>query len=146
MKPVFQKKLQFGDIWRRNRQKIAQIEVFSSFLDCPSLLFLDFAINGKWAWCLVAFLQFARPVNVFLLSLYSARIYLKNRVTSFGDAHTLVQNCCCWNLSVEKSLMLDDPSSVPFLCNLKCISLHFGQNSMQVTFKLAIPFKASHII
>ena len=39
MKPIFQKNLQFGDIWRWNRQKIAQIEVFGHFLDFALLVF-----------------------------------------------------------------------------------------------------------
>ena len=70
MKPIFQKKLQFGDIWPRNRQKIAQIEVFGHFLDFASLVFLDFAHNDRWAWCLVVFLQFTGPVNVFFFCLF----------------------------------------------------------------------------
>ena len=45
MKPIFQKILQFGDTWPRNRQKIAQIEVFGDFLDFALLVFLDFAHN-----------------------------------------------------------------------------------------------------
>ena len=65
----FQKNLQFGDIWPRNRQKIAQIEVFSHFLDFTLLVFLDFPHNERWAWCLVLLLQFTIPVNVFLLLL-----------------------------------------------------------------------------
>ena len=64
--PIFQKNLQFGDIWPRNRQKIAQIEVFGHFLNFASLVFLDFAHNNRWAWCLVVFLQFVSPVNLFL--------------------------------------------------------------------------------
>ena len=67
MKPIFQKNLQFGDIWPRNRQKIAQIEVFGHFLDFASLVFLDFARNDRWAWCLVSFLQFADPVSQCIL-------------------------------------------------------------------------------
>ena len=43
MKPIFQTNLQFGDICSRNRQKIAQIAVFRTFLDLTSLVFLDFA-------------------------------------------------------------------------------------------------------
>ena len=50
----------------RNHQKIVQIEVFGHFLDFASLVFLDFAHNDRWAWCLVVFLQFGGPVNVFL--------------------------------------------------------------------------------
>ena len=67
MKLIFQKNLQFGDIWPRNRQKIAQIEVFGHFLYFTSLVFLAFAHNDRWAWCLIVFLQFAGPVNVCLL-------------------------------------------------------------------------------
>ena len=77
MKPIFQKNLQFGDIWPRNRQKIAQIEVFGHFLDFASLGFLDFAHNDRWAWRLVVFLQFAGPVNVFLL-VFEVDIYKPN--------------------------------------------------------------------
>ena len=66
MKPIFQKNLQFGDIWPRNRQEVAQIEVFGHFLNFASLVFLDFAHNGRWAWCVVVFLKFVGPVSVFL--------------------------------------------------------------------------------
>ena len=69
MKTIFQKNLQFGDICSQNRQKIAQIDVFDHFLDFASLVFLDFAPSDRWAWCLVVFLQFAGPVNVFLFYL-----------------------------------------------------------------------------
>ena len=47
MKPIFQKILQFGDIWPQNRQNIAQIEVFGHFLDFALLIFLDFAHNDR---------------------------------------------------------------------------------------------------
>ena len=70
MKPIFQKKFLFGDIWLRNLQKITQIEVFGHFLDFASLVFLDFAHNDRWAWCLVAFVQFAGPVNVLLFNTF----------------------------------------------------------------------------
>ena len=43
MKPIFQKNLQFGDIWPRYLQNIFQIEVFGNFLDFTLLVFLDFA-------------------------------------------------------------------------------------------------------
>ena len=48
--------------------KIAQVEVVGHFLDFASLVFHDFTHYDRWAWCLVIFLQFASPVNVFLLS------------------------------------------------------------------------------
>ena len=66
LKPIFQKNLQFGYIWPWNRQKNTQMEFFGHFLDFTSLVFLDFAYNDRWAWCLVVFLQFAGPFNVFL--------------------------------------------------------------------------------
>ena len=53
MEPIFQKNLQFRDIWPRNSQKVAQIEVFRHFRDFASLVFLDFAHNDGWALCLV---------------------------------------------------------------------------------------------
>ena len=49
MKPIFLKDLRFGDIRPRNRQKIAQVEVFGLFLDFASLVFFDFAHNDRWA-------------------------------------------------------------------------------------------------
>ena len=58
----------------RNRQKIAQIEIFGHFLYFVSLFFLDFAHNDRWAWSLVVFLQFIGPVNVFLFQLISSSL------------------------------------------------------------------------
>ena len=45
---------------------MAQIEVFGYFLDFASLVFLDFAHNDRWIWCLVVFLQLAGPAIAFL--------------------------------------------------------------------------------
>ena len=50
--PIFQKNLQFREIWPQNRQKIAQIEAFRHFLDFALVVFLDFPHNDRWAWCL----------------------------------------------------------------------------------------------
>ena len=80
MKNIFQKNLQFRRIWPRNRQKIVQIEVFGHFLDFASLVFLDFAHNDRWALCLVVFLQFAGPVNVFLLRLDCEQLHLSTKL------------------------------------------------------------------
>ena len=66
MKPIFLKNFLLGNIWPRNCQKSAQIEVFGHFLDFASLVFVDFAHNDSWTWCLVVFLQFTGPDNVFL--------------------------------------------------------------------------------
>ena len=70
MKPIFQENLKFGDIWPWNCQKVAQIEIFGHFFNFASLVFLDFAHNDRWVLCLVAFLQFAGPVIIFLFVLY----------------------------------------------------------------------------
>ena len=45
----FSEKIAIRDIWPRNRQKIAQTEVFVYFLDYASLVFLDFAHDDGWA-------------------------------------------------------------------------------------------------
>ena len=55
-------------IWRyltSKSSKNSQIEVFGNFLDVESLVFFNFALNDRWAWCLVVFVQFAGTVNVF---------------------------------------------------------------------------------
>ena len=49
MKPIFQKKLQFRDIWPQNREKIVQIEVLGHFLEFALLVFPDFAHSDRWA-------------------------------------------------------------------------------------------------
>ena len=58
-------------IWRyltsKPLKKNVQTGVFGHFLDFASLVFLNFIHNDRWAWCLVVFLQFAGPANVFLL-------------------------------------------------------------------------------
>ena len=59
-------------IWRyltSKSSKIAQVEVFGHFLDFVLLVFLDFPHNHRWT-CLVVFLQFTGPVNVFLFLLF----------------------------------------------------------------------------
>ena len=59
---------------------------FWSFPRLASLVFLDFAHNDSWAWCLVVFLQFAGPVNVFLF-LY---VYLNwSHICSLGIIQTI---------------------------------------------------------
>ena len=46
----FHKNFQFGHFWPRNCQKIAQIAVYGYFMDFVSLVFLDFAIDGRDVW------------------------------------------------------------------------------------------------
>ena len=96
MKPIFQKNLQFGDIWPRNCQKIAQIEVFGHFLNFASLVFLDIAHNDRWAWCLVVFLNFADPVNVFLLFHISNYALTRNRFLLHVSNHALKDTPFLW--------------------------------------------------
>ena len=86
--PIFQKNLQFGDIWPRNRQKIAQIEVFGHFLDFASVVFLDFAHNNRWAWYLVVFLQFAGPLNIFLLLIKSFVFERNQKSEAYSEPKT----------------------------------------------------------
>ena len=88
MRPIFQKNLQFGDIWPRNRQKIAQIEVFGHFLDFASVVFLDFAHNNRWAWYLVVFLQFAGPLNIFLLLIKSFVFERNQKSEAYSEPKT----------------------------------------------------------
>ena len=70
MKTNFQKKLQFGYIWPRKSSKNCPNWCFWPFFDFASLAFSDFAHNDKWAWCLIVFLQFADPVNIFVFCLF----------------------------------------------------------------------------
>ena len=56
-------------IWRcltSKSSKNSPNEVFGHFLEFALLVFLDFAHNRKWVWCVVVFLQFPGPVHVFL--------------------------------------------------------------------------------
>ena len=88
MKRIFQKSLQFGDIWPWNCQKITQIEVFGHFLQFALLVFLDFPHNGRLAWCLAVFLQFVGPVmySCFCYFYFFCLVYIKLLVvwTSIG--------------------------------------------------------------
>ena len=45
---------------------LPKLSFFYHFLNFASFVFFDFAYNDRWAWCLLIFLQFASPVNVFL--------------------------------------------------------------------------------
>ena len=47
-------------------KKNVEIKVFGHFLDFASSVFFDFAHNNRWEWCVVVFLQFASPFNLFL--------------------------------------------------------------------------------
>ena len=62
----FSEKITTSRYLASNCQKMAQIEVFGHFLGFVLLVFHDFAHNDRWTWCLVVFLQFSGPVNVFL--------------------------------------------------------------------------------
>ena len=50
-----------------------------------------------------------------------------------------------WKLSAKVTSMLDNPFPVSFLCKLKHIKIYFIQSSMQITSKLLIPFRESHV-
>ena len=64
----FSEKFSIGDIWPRIRQKIAQIEVFGHFLEFTLLVFLDFAHNDRWTWCLVVSFTIRRSSQCILVS------------------------------------------------------------------------------
>ena len=73
--------LEIFDLERRQK-------VFGHFLDFASLVFLDFAHNDKWAWCLVVFLQFTGLVNVFLFfseNFWNKKILLKDFSSMYSD-------------------------------------------------------------
>ena len=89
----FQKKLQFRDIWPRNRQKIAQIEVFGNFLDFASLVFLDFARNDRWAWC---------------YKLFSYNSPIQSKYSCFFD----------WKCSTKKTVLKNIHQKTPVLESL----------------------------
>ena len=73
------------------------------------------------------------------LSFYSAHTCLKLKGPALEMRLLWSRTGICgWNVSVKESLMLGDPFSVLFLCNLKYISLYFIQNSMHVTSKWLI--------
>ena len=105
MKPVFQKNLQFGDIWPRNRQKIAQIEVFGHFLDFASLVFIDCAHNDRWAWYLVVFLQFAGPVNVFLFFIQLQSFVFDFSFISFTEIKIIIPFASIINCKYTRVLL-----------------------------------------
>ena len=50
-----------------------------------------------------------------------------------------------WNLSEKVSLMYEDSFSIPFLCNLKYVSLCFIYNRMKSSCKWLISFRVSHV-
>ena len=60
-------------------QKIWRYLTSASSKNCPNWDFWPFcrlciiSSNGRWTWCLVVFLQFASPVNVFLFFSFSGK-------------------------------------------------------------------------
>ena len=117
------------EIWRyltsKSSKKIAQIEVFDHFLDFVLLIFLNFAHNGRWAWCLVVFLQFAGSVNVFVfyfkvLLLDFVQYYWKERTVSVVCASGKHEESWCnWT---EKKCWVSakiQPEAVVRRCSVK---------------------------
>ena len=60
-------------------EKITLTEVFGHSFDFASLVFLDFAHNDRLAWCLVVFLQFVDPINVFLFQIICGSSIVGNK-------------------------------------------------------------------
>ena len=101
-----------------------------------------------WVWNYMMFQYFDGNLRHQVLYRYILPILVSKLEGSALEMHLLWcrTSICSWNVSVEGSLMLEDPFSVSFLCILGYINLCFFQNSMQVTPKWLIPFSASHII
>ena len=57
---------------KKKLPKLRFLVIFST----SSLVFLDFSHNDRWTWCLIVFLQFAGPVNVFLFHKISVDLIL----------------------------------------------------------------------
>ena len=95
-------------------------------------VFLDFGLTNLWVQITSV---------MFTLYLYFARTSLKLRDHPERYGHTLLRNYQNYNLSLKVSLIHEDPFSIPFLCNLKHI--YFIQNSMKISSKKFIPFKAA---
>ena len=62
----FSEKFPIGEYLTSKLSKKCPNWGFGHFLDFASLVFVDFAHNDSWTWCLVVFLQFTGPDNVFL--------------------------------------------------------------------------------
>ena len=61
-----EKKFNLGIFDLKLVQKLLKLRFLAMF-STSIISFLWFLYNDRWAWCLVAFLQFTGPVNVFLL-------------------------------------------------------------------------------
>ena len=86
--------------------KNTQIDAFGHFLNFAWLVFLDFAHNGRWAWCLVVFLQFAGTVNVFLL-LKKHEAFQTERNSFSWNTGLYIQKSCffIWNASSVRKML-----------------------------------------
>ena len=91
---IFQKNLQFGDIWSRNCQK-----------NCPNWGFWLFfwLCIPSFPWCLVVFLEFTGSVNVFLLfqkMIYYFPISFRsyNGIIQFFTHLNNIFIFCSWNI------------------------------------------------
>ena len=71
-------------IWRYLTSKSSNFGLASKLCNsktADSLVFLDYAHNDRWAWCLIVFLQLAGPVNVFLfLLIFYLRYFIKIKI------------------------------------------------------------------
>ena len=86
MKPIFQKNLQFGDIWPWNRQKFAQTEVFTTLWH-----------GWKWELCRPQFSRLTRRCYNAATTL--SIVFLGHCTTDYSDIFFLhrkvreLQNC-----------------------------------------------------
>ena len=80
--------------------------------------------------------------QVLFLYIYFPQPSYELEIPALENAHTLVQRT---DISVNVSLMLDNPFLVPSLCKLNHISLCFIQISTKSPAKLLIPFRESTV-
>ena len=120
MKTIFQKNLQFGDIWPRNRQKNAQIEVFGHFLDFASSVFFDCAHNDRWAWYLVVFLQFAGPVNAFLFFIQFQSFVFDFSFINFTEIKIIIP----FGSNIPSKVLLSYTQGLNIFCNTEILLRH----------------------
>ena len=52
-------------------KNLSKLRFWGIFSNLHHHVFLDFAHDDSWAWCLVVFSQFAGPVNLFLFYYYN---------------------------------------------------------------------------
>ena len=106
--PDFLKKIL---IWRYSRKSLQispKSDTLGHFINLASFVFLDFAHNDRWVWCVVVFLQFVGPGNVFLFDL--KRLFPSQDIRFFMFPSSLFFSLSTVALEVDQRFMM--PSTV----------------------------------